>query len=187
MQENIAVKHGVKWGIFIGISYCFFLFLRFFTGEKDPLMFSVCSVVSFIVVLIALLASGFSIRKKSGGYIELKEVFKALFVAVLIYELFYAVYNFIYLKYVNPDFFIHFRDASESLLEKAKQSQSQIDKTIAAIDVDAPRKMNFWDLLKGYLFWVGISGAFAFLFALIIKRKSPPFQDQQANLFQVQS
>jgi hypothetical protein len=53
-------------------------------------------------------------------------------------------------------------------------------------DVDIPRKMNFLDALKTYLSWVAISGIFAFLFALIVKRKREPFQDQDDNFFQHQ-
>ncbi len=109
-----------------------------------------------------------------------------MFIAVLIFELFYAVFNYIYLKYIDPHFYERFKNATEAYLQNAKATQDQIDKTIGSIDVDAPQKMNLFDLLKSYLFFVAISGAFAFLFALIIKRKGTPFQRDQDNLFQAQ-
>jgi hypothetical protein len=185
MRQDRIGMHGAMWGLIIGIVYCLLLFLRYYTGETSPMMFSLCAFASFVIAIIMLLVSGFSIRKKLGGYIELKEAFKAMFIAVLVFEFMYALFNFIYLKYVNPDFFVHFRNATEDFLQKAGQSQSQIDKTLGAIDVDAPRKMNLFDLLKGYLFWVAISGALAFVLALIIKRKRP-FQDTENNFLQVQ-
>ena len=173
--------HGVKWGIIIGVIYVILLFLRFNMGETNPLIFSGLAVVSFCVVVILLFVAGFNLRKRMGGYIELKDAFKSLFYAVLIFELFYALFNFIYLKYINPDFFYHFRDATEKLLVESKQSQAEIDKMLGQIDVDAPKNMGFFDFLKGYLFWVALTGAIAFVISLIVKRKPDPSTIQQRD------
>ena len=171
MDRSIVGAHGVKWGLIISLVYCVLLYFRYDAGENSPLVFGAMAFVSFVVVIILMLISGFNLRKKLGGYIELKEAFKALFYAVLIFELAYAIFNFIYLKYINPDFFYNLRDATEKMLVEPKQPTSEIDKVLGGIDVDAPKKMNFFDVLKSYLFWVAITGAFAFIMALIIKRK----------------
>lgn len=181
MQEKNVGSHGVMWGLIIGAIYCVLLFLRFDIGENSTIMFSVLAFVGYIIVIVLLLISGFRLRKKLGGFIETKTAFKGLFYAVLIFEFMYAVFNFIYLKYINPDFFYHLRDATERLLVESKQPQAQIDKMLSSIDVDAPSKMNLFDLLKSYLFWVALTGAIAFLFALIIKRKGNQFEQQEKN------
>lgn len=186
MQDRIGA-HGVKWGIIIGLVYCAFLFLRYNSGAQNPVMFGLWIFLSYIVVLILLLVSGFQLRKNMGGFIELKEAFKGMFIAVLIFELFFAVYNFIYLKYVNPNFYYQLKDATEAFLENNKQSADQIRKTLDSIDVDAPKKMNFIDFLRSYLSFVAISGIFAFIFGLIIKRKRGPFQEQEDNFLQPQA
>jgi hypothetical protein len=183
MQENKIGSHGVKWGLIIGVIYCFLVFLRFSTGENSPLMFGLWTFVGYIIVMALLLVSGFNLRKKMGGYLETKEVFKSLFYSVLIFELMFSVSQFIYLKYINPDFYYHMRDATEALLVKSKQPQADIDKILNSIDVDGPKKMNLFDLLKSYLFWVALTGAIAFLFALIIKKKRNTIQQEEANNF----
>jgi hypothetical protein len=186
MEKSIG-GHGVKWGLIISVVYCLFLYLRYDIGENNMLLFGVLAFVGFVLVLVLLLVSGFNLRKKLGGYIELKEAFKALFYAVLIFELAYAVFNFIYLKYINPDFFYNLKDATEKMLIETKQPQSDIDKMLNSIDVDAPQKMNFFDVLKTYLLWVAITGAIAFLMALIIKRKSPVSGNQYQDFLDSKS
>ena len=170
-MESTINKHGVKWGLIISVVYCAFLYMRYQVGETSPMIFGGLAFVGFVIVLVLMLISGFQLRKKLGGFIELKQAFKALFIAVLIFELAYAIFNFIYLKYINPDFFVNFRDATERMLTEMNSPQSDIDKMINSIDVDAPRKMGIFDVLKSYLLWVAITGALAFLMALIIKKK----------------
>lgn len=178
MQKEGINAHGIKWGIIIGLVYCVLLLLRYNLGISNPIKFSLLTFMGYIIVLVMLLVSGFQLRKQMGGFLELKDAFKAMFVSVLIFEFIYAVFNFIYLKYVNPNFFYQLRDATETLLENSKQSPATIKKTLDSIDVDAPSKMTIFDLLKSYLFYVAITGIFAFIFALIVKRKRDIFEDQ---------
>ena len=186
MQDEKANAHGIKWGLIIGLVYAVMLLLRYTTGATSIIMFTLWTFLGYIIVLILLLVAAFQLRKTLGGYVELKLAFKSLFIAVLIFELVYVVFTFVYLKLVNPDFYLQLRDATEALLEKTKQSEAQTRKMLENFDVDIPRKMNFLDALKTYLSWVAISGIFAFLFALIVKKKREPFQDQDDNFFQHQ-
>jgi hypothetical protein len=183
MKRSIN-SHGLLWGEIIGFVYCLTLLLRYYTGANNVYMFSLWAFLGYIIVLILLLISGFNLRKKNGGYIELKEVFKSMFISVLIFELIYAIFNFIYLKYVNPNFFSTFKDSIEAMMVKANQPQDKIDEALNKIDSTSASKMNIFDLLKGYLFWIGISGLCAFLFALIIKRKRDPFREQQEKFLE---
>jgi hypothetical protein len=173
MQSRSFASHGVKWGLIIGVVYCILLWLRFMLGENSPVYFGLFSVIGYIVVIVLMVVSASQMRTMNGGYIDTKTLFKGLFISVLIFELMYAIFNFIYLKYIDPDFYVNFRDASEKLLLETKQPQKDIDSVLEGIDVDAPKKMNLLDLLKSYLFFVGVSGVFAFFIALIMK-KNPP-------------
>ena len=140
MKEKSIGAIGLRWGLIIGVIYCLLLFARYTLGEKNPLIFGVLSFVSYMAVLVLLLVLGFHLRKKMGGYIELKEVFKGLFYAVLVFELMYAIFNFVYVKYINPEFFLNLRNASEEMMQDSKQSQADIDRMLAGIDVDAGQK-----------------------------------------------
>jgi hypothetical protein len=183
MQNERSSSHGFKWGIIIGIIYCLFLFLRFYIGANNAGIFGLITVVGFIVVVILLFFCGRSFRKKSGGYLEMKDAFKTMFVAVLILEFFYAVFTHIYLRYIDPSFFDKFRVSTEMLLSAAKQSQPETDKILKSIDEWAAqsKSLGIFDLLKTYLYNVAITGLFALIFSLILKKKKPVFELDNFN------
>jgi hypothetical protein len=184
MQEQSNISHGVKWGIIIGFVYSVLLLLRYTTGATNPIMLGLWAFLGYSIVLILLLVSGFQLRKRNGGFLEMKEAFKILFLSVLIFELFYALFNFIYLKYVNPNFFQTLKDSTEVLLQKSNQPQEKIDEMLEKMDAQAAANMNILDVLKSYLISISISGVFALIFALIIKKRKDPFINQQNNFLQ---
>ena len=183
MQQETPTAHSVKWGMIIGLVYCVLLWLRYNMGTNNLIMLGIWSLIGFIIVLALLLMSGFQLRKKLGGFIEFKTIFKYLFITVLIYEAFYAVFNFIYIKYIDPEFFTKLKEAMESLLVKANESQDKIDEALAKMDKDAAAATTILGLLKSYLISVAISGTCALIFAAIIKKKNP-FQSEQETFLQ---
>ena len=182
MQQENSGSHGLRWGVIIGSIDCILLFLRFNMGANNAGIFGMLTFVGFLAVIILLFVSGINFRKKNGGYVEMKEAFKALFIAVLVFELFYSIFTVVYLKYIDPGFFDKFRTSTESLLQMAKQSQADTDKVLASIDQWAAqaKTLNVFDILKTYLYNVAITGLFALIFAFIIKKKQP-FADQNFN------
>ena len=130
MERENSGTHGIKWGVIIGIIYCLLLFFRFSAGGNNAGMFGLLTFVGFITVIVLLFICGINYRKRNGGFVEMKDAFKAMFIAVLIFELLYAVFTLIYLKYIDPGFFGKFRNSTESLLIAAKQSPADSDKIL---------------------------------------------------------
>lgn len=180
MQKANGATHGVNWGLIIGLVYCILLFVKYNFGSNNAAIFGLMTIVGYVVVLVLLLFCGLSLRKKNGGHIEMKEAFKTMFIAVLIFETFYAVFTFVYLKYIDPQFFEKLRLSSENLLISAGQPQAQIDKVLKDMDDLSVRskELGIFDFLKSYLFYVGVTGLFALIYAFIIKRK-PVFPAQE--------
>lgn len=183
MQNENSAAHGIRWGLIIGIVYCVLLFLRFQLGADNAGIFSILVFLGFITVVTLLFFCGKNFRKKNGGYAEMKELFKTMFIAILIFEFLYALFTVVYLKYINPEFFDRFRVSMENLLLMAKQPQADIDKALDAIDAWATqaKSLSVFDFLKTYLYNVAVTGLFALLFAFILKRKQP-FADNNFNL-----
>lgn len=179
MQQETNISHGIKWGVIIGFVYSIFLLIRYSTGASNPILLGLWSFVGYAVVLILLLVSGFQLRKRNGGFIEIKEAFKILFLSVLVFELFYALFNFIYIKYIDPEFFHKLRNSTEVLLQKSNQPQDKIDEVLKRMDDQAAANVNILDVFKTYLISISISGVFALIFALIVKKKKDPFLNQQ--------
>ena len=183
MQQETPVAHSVKWGIIIGLVYCVLLWLRYNMGSENMIMLGLMSIIGFIIVLVLLFISGIQLRKKQGGFIAFRDVFKYLFITVLIYEAFYAIFNFIYIKYIDPEFYTKLKLAMEELLVKANESQDKIDEMMEKWDRDAEAGSSMIGVLKSYLISVAISGTCALIIAAIIKKKKDPFLvEQETNL-----
>lgn len=175
--------HGIRWGLIIGGVYAILVFLRYYLGSGNVLTFSLMTYVGFPIVLVLLFLSGRQARIDNGGHIEMREAFKVMFIAVLIFEVFYMLVTFIYLKYIDPTFFEKLRDSTENLMIQAKTPQKDIDNMLGNLDqVQAQSKqIGVFDLIKTYLYSVGMTGLFAILFAFILKRKPPMFQEDNFN------
>lgn len=172
-------SHGVKWGLIIGAVYALLVFLRYYFGAGNFLGFSVFIFVGFPVVLILLFISGRQLRTANGGYIEMREAFKAMFISVMIFEAIYTLATFVYLRYIDPTFFDKLRESTEKIMIAAKSSQSDIDKMLKNLDETQAqsKQVGVFDLFKSYLYTIGITGLFALLFAFILKRKPPVFRE----------
>lgn len=177
-------SHGLKWGLIIGAVYAVLVFLRYYFGAGNFLGFSAFTFIGFPVVLILLFISGRQLRTANGGYIEMREAFKAMFISVMVFEAFYIITTFIYLRYVDPAFFDKLRESTEKVMIAAKTPQGDIDKMLKNFDeTQAQSKQGgVLDLFKSYLYTIGITGLFALLFAFILKRKPPIFR--QDNFLQ---
>lgn len=178
-QSVNSGTHGLKWGVMIGVIYAIFVVLRHSVGGANPVYYSMLMFAGYVIVLVMLFFCGRQLRKENGGWIEMKEVFKAMFIAVLIFEFFFTVTYFVYLKYINPGFFEAFRNNSEDLLIAARRPQKEIDDLTSAMDLSQKQidQSNAFDFFKTYLYYVGVTGLFAILFAFILKRKPPVFDD----------
>ena len=179
-MQTTSSQNGIRWGWIIGIIYCVMVFLRFSVGADNAAIFGLLTVVGYIIVLILLFFCGTSLRKKNGGFVEMKEAFKTMFIAVLIFELLFSIFSLVYLKYIDPGFFDKFRLSSEKLLDMAKQSPDETNKMLKTIDdwATQTKNLNAFDFLKTYLSNVAITGLFALIYSLIIKKKPPVFQQE---------
>lgn len=179
-------SHGVRWGLIIGAVYALLVFLRYGFGANNFLMFGIITFVGFFAVMGLLFYSGKKLRDDNGGWIEMREAFKSMFISVLIFELFFMVMTLVYLKYIDPNFFEKLRDSTETIMIAAKAPQADIDKALENLDQAQTQaqysKINVLDFLKTYLYTVGLTGLFALLFAFILKRKPPVFN--QDNFLQ---
>lgn len=176
-QSVNSAAHGIRWGLIIGAVYAVFAVLRHSLGAANPVYYSLLMFIGFVVVLVLLFLCGLRLRRDNGGWIEMREVFKAMFIAVLIFEAIFTIAYFVYLKYINPGFFDTFMTNSENMLLQARRPQSEIDQLMRTLEQsrDQIQQSSVFDLLKTYLYYVGITGLFAIIFSFILKRKPPVF------------
>jgi hypothetical protein len=72
----------------------------------------------------------------------------------------------------------------EAFLEKNNVTDEQISKQLKSLDENSVKNMNLGSSFTTFAFSIMISGIFALLFAVIIKRKKPPFQNTSESTSQ---
>lgn len=177
-SKSTNISTGVKFGLIAGLVYCLSLFIRYNFVSGNPIMLGVVAFLFYLVVLAILVFCGLTRKKELGGYLELKEAFQTIFIAILIAELIYFIFNFIYLKYVDPGFFDKFKTSMERFIEGSGMSDEQKEKQLEAIEKQLGKQqqsLSLKGLLFSYLVSVAITGVLGFIISLIIKKKKPVF------------
>lgn len=180
MNSGIINRHGLKWGLYIGLVYAILLILRFKAGGSDMMLATAFTVGGYLVILMLLLISAFQLRKALGGYILMKDAFKGMFVSIFVFELVYIIVTQIYVRYIDPLYLKHAADAAVAFVqeqsEKLNWNQKQIDEQVQQIR-QGESLPSFVDLLKTYLISVTMTGIFGLIFAFIVKRQPQRFDN----------
>ena len=179
-SKSDNVRNGLLFGLIIGLIYCISLFLRYNMVSSGVIMVGLITFLFYLVIIGMLVFCGLKRRKELGGYIELKDAFQTIFIAILIAELIYTAFNIIYLKFIDPGYFEKFQATMESFFEKTIKDDSKreeaIDKLREQMEKQKVKGLSFQGIIIGYLMWVAITGVFGFIVALIIRKKPPVFE-----------
>ena len=176
-MKNKNVSIGISYGLIIGLIYILFLFWRWSSAE-NIIQFGLIAVVAYVVVLGCMFYEAYARRKDNGGFIDLKNLFQTLFVSVLVFEIIYALYNYIHLKYIDPEVISRMKLGMEEMLEKAGENVSDADreKTMAQMD-QMDEATSFISIIKSFLISISISGVFALLISIIMRKRKPIFEE----------
>ena len=163
---------GLRFGLLTGLLYMVVLFIRYKHFASSPVSFGLFTLVSYIIILMMFLFTGIARKKELGGYGEYRDIFTSIFIAILIAELFYVVFNLIYFKYIDPAFWDNFKTNTLTYLQKLHSTDAQIDEQMKGFK-DMGQQTKPTGLIKGYGFGVIIDSVFGLIFALILRRRKP--------------
>lgn len=177
-MKNKNVSTGLIFGVIIGLVYCILLYWRW-SSASNMIAFGAISLASYLIILGLMFYEAYYRRKENEGYITLKHLFQTLFISVLVFELFYLAYNFIHLKYIDPNVIERMKLGMREMLDQAGDQISEADKEkqIAALD-----KLNeatqISKVVLSYFTNIAISGVFALLISLIMRKRKPEFENE---------
>ncbi len=161
---------GLRFGLITGLIYVVLLFLRYRYFAGNPIQFGLSALVSYIIILVMYLFAGIARKKELGGFGELKDIFQSIFIAILITELVYIIFNLVYLKYVDPAFWENLKKTSISYYESLKLNNEEITQRIKGFK-DADQETKPLGLLRGYGYSVVIDSLFGLIIASILRKK----------------
>src|SRR5258708_6342232 len=129
-SKSNNLKNGLTFGLIVGLIYCISLFIRYQMINSNPIMIGVVVLLFYLIVIGTLVFCGLKRKKELGGFIEMKDAFQTIFIAVLVGELVYIIFNFIYLKYVDPNYFNKFMTSIQNWVENSSMAEAQKDKIL---------------------------------------------------------
>ena len=172
MQKVSKYGVGLRFGVIAGLLYAVLLYLRYTVFGANPVSFGLCTAVSYLIILLMYTFAGITQKKQFGGYGEMKDIFQAIFITILIAEIAYVIFNFIYLKYINPSFWFYYRSRSLQYYHSAKLTDAQINQIMDRMK-DVDKETRPFGLLKGYGFAVVVDSIFGLIVAAILKKRKP--------------
>jgi len=169
MSKNIST--GIKFGLGIGVLYVILLFWRWSNAAK-PFTIGPIAIGSFLLIIGILFWEATLLKKNNGGFMGMKQLFQTLFITVLIFELFYVVYNFIHFKYIDPNIIAKMQagaaDAFKNIPNVSeKDKQAAIANYSTLTQYTQPLKM-----LQSYISSIAVSGSVVALIAFIMKKNT---------------
>lgn len=172
MQPNSKYTLGVRYGLITGVIYIILLFIRYRFTDLNPNYIGLIAIISYVAILLMFLFTGINRKKELGGTAEMKDIFQSIFITILITELCFVLFNWIYFKFIDPSFWEKLKTASIVMMKKLNLSQSQINEQLKGFS-DAGQMTQPGGLIRGYGTSVIIDSIFGLLFAFILRTKKP--------------
>lgn len=172
-QKN-TTRYGLKAGLIIAAIYVLMLWIRFTFFDFNPFAFFLCRFISYAIFLIGLALVAVRKRNNQGGYAEIKDLFRPLFIVILISEISFFAFTFIYLNYINPGFFKEFEQSMIAFASSTHKSMKDLQPKLDDIRQQDIVKSNFWFLLKNSLFTDIVKDSiFGLMISFFLRKKTP--------------
>lgn len=171
MKPTSNYATGIKFGIAAGIVYILMLVLRYMFFGVNPLTLGVMAFLAYIILIVFFIVSARYRKKELGGYADVKQLFQTIFIVILIAEICYSVFNYIYLKYIDPTYLDRFVQNTQEWMEKMKLPEEQMDKMRESLDVQKTTGMK--TILIGFAQAVVIDSIIGLIIAFIMKKQRP--------------
>lgn len=173
-------KQAATYGLIVGIVSILFLTIEnmVFAGKFIP--YYGVKIVGFLVFMLMLGMFTKMMRTSMGGHINFKNAFSIIFVMVLVSEILYFIYTFIYMKYIDPDFMDKIKNATITWMEKVNSPQDKIDETVKKFDdqIAESKHFNFGKTLLAFFSMIVFDSLFGLIVAAIVKKEKPLIPSQ---------
>ena len=161
-------------GIILGIIYLIFTSIAN-AMVSNLIVFYAAKFIAYVLFFVIIGIMVTRIKKANGGYIEFKDVFGKIFVIILVSEIIYYIYMFIFYKYIDPAFMdkvkvstVHFMEQMKMTDDKIEQATAGLDKTIAD-----SKKFNLGNNILSFFGTLVVDSLFGLIVAAIVKKPKP--------------
>jgi len=185
--ENTIRRVSAIKGIFLGIILLTISILSYYLLINTPgnawLIILSPVIFSVLIPLIVVLAFGFNLRKRIGGYWTFKQAATGIFIMFAVsYSLQAVGKDLIFAKFIEPDMVnkteAAMMTATTTMLKKSGASQTAIDQKKAEIQkqLNDQKNISIGAIIQGYVITFILLFALALIFAALLRRNPPEYQ-----------
>lgn len=178
MNDNIAQPAStdavaLKWGIITALVTVILSTVMLMFMTDSMMTFWVFSIVLLAVPIILYGIGAAQQRKALGGYIELKEAFRAVFIMILINVVVSTIYGYIYKEFIDPEYIDRLRTAMTNFIDNAKIPKDKADEMYQQFDQKMSQQSSLKATFMNILIQIIVYSIFGFIIAAIVKKKRP--------------
>lgn len=172
---NHPLSTPIKLGIILGLVYCILIYCQNNFFYSNPLQFASTKLFCYLIILAGIFYTGFLAKKEMGGFITFQECLKAMLLAIAILELFYLVFNTVYVKYIDPHFFEKLKASWQLFFIKNNVPEDKMHDSLDKFN--EAHNITAWGLIQSYGFSIIIDAVFAVIFAAALKKQRTVFEN----------
>lgn len=170
-MEKIGFKNTALWAVLLGAIYCLFIYIENTFAYKSPIQFTSTKTVFYILILVGFFIIGFRRRKELGGYISFKEALQAILISIVIVEVIYAIFNVIYIKYIDPTFIEKLKNSWSIFFHATKMDPHKIDDIMVNFDEQQKVRLTFKSIFGSVGIAIVLDSIAGLIMALGIKKE----------------
>jgi len=165
---------GVRYGILLGFSWLIidFILRQFSLGFLSYSLVTSAAAIIISVVLIVLAHRAF--KQANGGLMSYGRGFLIAFIMMLIWGMCSALFNYVYVHYIDPEFVDNLRDEMVDFMERNRVPEVEIEKGTARFE---EMKGDFSkSLISGLTSGLSFGAVLGLLISIFTKRNQPEFE-----------
>lgn len=171
MNNTSKFKTGLLSGIIAGIIYTAILFARYKWFGSNPQELGLISGLGFAVLILIFFITAYTRKKQLGGYADVKELFGTIFIVIICAEICFSLFNFIYLKYIDPGYLARFTTSTMEWMAQNKLPEEQAKDIINGLK--GQQEITFGTIMMGFARSVILDSIIGIVIAFIMKSKRP--------------
>ncbi len=178
MNRISGARIGVLWGVLAGIVYVIMLFARYQLFASTTYTLAIASVISYAVFVVMLFVAAYFRRRQLEEQATAKDIFASLFIVILIAELCFAIFNYIYLMFIDPAYLDRFGQQTIKMMQEMKVSAEKIKEFSATMEEQ--RSTSMGTMIMGWAQSVIVDSILGLIIAFVMKKK-PQLQEMGTN------
>jgi len=168
-------KQAFLYGIIAGVIYIVLLTIENMLVGSGMLLFYGLKILGFGLYMVILGVLATQIKKSLGGYMEFKTAFGAIFIMILVANVFYYIYTYIYMFYIDPNFMEKLKESTLTFMASRHVPQESMDATAAKFDgqMEEAKHFSIGKNLLSFFSSVVLDSLFGLIVAAIVKKNKP--------------